>query len=150
MLSPTILRALACAFSILSAAPQGNAAAVPALTGCGKALPSGQSPSSFHNVTIWSGDFERRFVVFIPPAYDTQSPSQLILSFHGGTKTAEKQIDLDRLTSSEFNTQSIVVYPQGYNVWAISLSSSLPLFSFRLDTHQAIEYMARHPRSHHG
>ncbi|EPE04423.1 ferulic acid esterase [Ophiostoma piceae UAMH 11346] len=115
MVSTTVFRALARALSILSATPQGYAAAVPPHSGCGKPLSYGQSPSSFHNVTIWSGNLERRFVVFIPPAYDTLRPSQLIVSFHGGTKTAEEQISLDSLTSDDFNAQSIVIYPQGYN-----------------------------------
>lgn len=52
----------------------------------------------------------------IPPNYYPGIPTPVILSYHGGTKTAEDQLELDQLTNPEFNTDAIVVYPQGIDV----------------------------------
>ena len=89
---------------------------VAAFVGCGKALPSGQAIGTTKNVSISSGGFQRSYLVFIPPTYNSFIPTPLILSYHGGVRTALDQLQLDQLTSPEFNTVSIVVYPQGINV----------------------------------
>jgi len=87
-----------------------------AFAGCGKSLPQGQALETVSNVSISSGGFQRSYLIFIPPKYDEFIPTPLILSYHGGVRNATDQLKLDQLTSSEFNTQSIVVYPQGINV----------------------------------
>jgi hypothetical protein len=78
-------------------------------TGCGSPLPSGQNPGSRHDAFI--GD--RRYVVFIPPEYSISNPAALILSYHGGSRSPENQINLDLFTSEEYNTDKFVVYPEG-------------------------------------
>jgi poly(3-hydroxybutyrate) depolymerase len=84
--------------------------------GCGKLLPHGQALGTVSNISISSGGFQRSYLVFIPPKYNAFIPTPLILSYHGGVRSAMDQLELDQLTSSEFNTQLIVVYPQGINV----------------------------------
>ncbi|KAE9376221.1 carbohydrate esterase family 1 protein [Stipitochalara longipes BDJ] len=95
--------------------PTSRSIFVPPLTGCGKALPHGQALGSTTNVSISSGGFQRSYLVFIPPTYNSFIPTPLILSYHGGVRTALDQLQLDQLTSPEFNTVSMVVYPQGIN-----------------------------------
>jgi poly(3-hydroxybutyrate) depolymerase len=87
-----------------------------ASAGCAKPLPHGQALETVSNVSISSGGFQRSYLLFIPPKYDEFIPTPLILSYHGGVRNAMDQLELDQLTNSEFNTQSIVVYPQGINV----------------------------------
>jgi len=86
---------------------------IPPLAGCGKSLPQGQAVGKVSNVTIASGGLQRSYLISIPPTYNEYIPTPLILSFHGGSRTASSQLQLDELTSPEFNTVSMVVYPQG-------------------------------------
>jgi poly(3-hydroxybutyrate) depolymerase len=96
--------------------PEARSIGVSAFAGCGKSLPHGQAVGSVTNVTISSGGFQRSYLVFIPPKYNAFIPTSLILSYHGGVRTALDQLELDDLTSPVFNTASMVVYPQGINV----------------------------------
>lgn len=84
--------------------------------GCGKSLPDGQAVGAVSSAQITSNGLERSYLIFIPPAYDAKVPTPLIISYHGGSKDAEDQLELDELTSPEFNNASIVVYPQGIDV----------------------------------
>ncbi|KAL7943657.1 major facilitator superfamily domain-containing protein [Trichoderma barbatum] len=84
----------------------------------GPGLPHGQLAGSVANVTITSGGLQRYFLISIPPTYHHEIPTTAILSYHGGTRTAQSQLLLDQLTNTEFNTNSFVIYPQGIdNVW---------------------------------
>ncbi|KAL6901128.1 carbohydrate esterase family 1 protein [Trichoderma evansii] len=80
-----------------------------------KRLPKGQTVGSVANVTITSGGLSRFFLISIPPTYKADVPTPAILSYHGGLRTAEDQLQLDQLTNTEFNTNSFVIYPQGIN-----------------------------------
>lgn len=84
--------------------------------GCGKNLPSGQAKGGTYNVTITSTGLERSYLVFIPLDYSSDAETPVIFSYHGGDRTAKDQLELDELTSPEFNTHTLVVYPQGINV----------------------------------
>ncbi|RFU28501.1 hypothetical protein B7463_g7842, partial [Scytalidium lignicola] len=88
---------------------------IPILAGCGKSLPKGQAIGTVSNVTITSSGIERSYLISIPPSYNAYLPTSIILSYHGGTRTAEDQLKLDQLTNPEFNTEHLVVYPQGIN-----------------------------------
>ena len=81
--------------------------------------------------TIVVGGTTRSYLVSVPLSYDPSKPSPLILSFHGAGKTPTSQRDLDQLTNAAFNTDHIVVYPQGINVGSSSTSTNLR-FSFPL------------------
>lgn len=75
------------------------------------------------NETLPSG---RSYLLFIPPSYISRTtPAPLILSFHGGNRNASEQASLDLLTTSFFNKEYVVVYPQGIQVRAFSLAFSL-------------------------
>lgn len=89
--------------------------------GCLKGLPKGQTVGSVANVTITSGGLSRFFLVSIPPTYKADVPTPAILSYHGGQRTAESQLQLDQLTNPEFNTDSFVIYPQGINVCILNM-----------------------------
>ncbi|KAF4598596.1 Feruloyl esterase B/C/D [Pleurotus pulmonarius] len=66
-------------------------------------------PDSVLNVTV--GD--RYYLLYIPIDYNPEEPAPLILSFHGGSRIAEQQLNLDNLTSKAFNRDYIVAYPNG-------------------------------------
>lgn len=94
-----------------------RAAACSPPTGCGKALPSGQTPGQVYNVTIPTSENDSRWaLISIPPKYDASTKTQVILSFHGATRTADSQMKLDGLTEASVNSDKIVVYPQGVDV----------------------------------
>lgn len=89
-----------------------NVAAVEAVasTGC----------SSPHNVSIGTTEVvklgDREYRLYFPVSYQSAKPAPLILSYHGGHRTAKWQEELDLLTSTYFNEDYIVVYPSGLNV----------------------------------
>jgi poly(3-hydroxybutyrate) depolymerase len=65
---------------------------------------------------VLSGGVQRSYLISIPPTYNPKIPAPIIFSYHGGVRTAEDQLQLDHLTDPEFNTVSLVIYPQGINV----------------------------------
>ncbi|KDQ28135.1 carbohydrate esterase family 1 protein [Pleurotus ostreatus PC15] len=67
-------------------------------------------PDSVVNVTV--GD-DRYYLLYVPVNYDPEEPAPLVLSFHGGSRIAEQQLNLDNLTSKAFNKDYIVAYPNG-------------------------------------
>ncbi|GAM85474.1 hypothetical protein ANO11243_034810 [Dothideomycetidae sp. 11243] len=86
--------------------------------GCNKSLPCDEEAGKVFNRTLVSDGVPRSYLVFIPPTYEVGRPMPLILSYHGGLKTAEDQLELDLFTSPYFNNDSMVVYPQGIdNTW---------------------------------
>lgn len=59
---------------------------------------------------------DRRYLLYLPVNYEPDRPAPLVLSYHGGTRTAETQQALDLLTTMYFNRDYIVVYPNGIGV----------------------------------
>lgn len=109
-------KAVSCLF-VIGAAASACASPPSTTSGCSKALPDGQEPGNVYNVTIPSGgDSDRYVLISIPPSYKAGTKTSAILSFHGGRKTAEDQLDLDLLTSTTFNSDKFVIYPQGIDV----------------------------------
>ena len=86
----------------------------------------GAGPTISKNIggtqTIVVGGITRSYLISVPLGYDASKPSPLILSFHGLGKTSTTQRELDQLTNGEFNTDHIVVYPQGINVGSSPVS----------------------------
>lgn len=76
------------------------------------ALGSASSAGVVTNETL--GD--RSYLLFVPASYSPGTPAPVILSFHGGDRTADEQLALDLLTDPFFNTEYIVVYPYGVDV----------------------------------
>lgn len=59
---------------------------------------------------------DRRYILYFPVNYKPDTPAPLVLSYHGGTRVAEAQQALDLLTTTYFNQDYIIVYPNGINV----------------------------------
>lgn len=76
------------------------------------------------NVTL--GD--RRYLLYFPVNYKPDKPAPLVLSYHGGTRTAETQQALDLLTTSFFNKDHIIVYPNGIGVRSCLLKATEPTY----------------------
>lgn len=103
----------------LAAAATASSIPAAALSGCSKSRAcNSQSSGEVNNITITSGQRQRSFLLWIPSSYQSNKPTAAILSYHGGNDDATDQLELDKLTDPEFNTESIVVYPQGINVSA--------------------------------
>ena len=86
-------------------------------TGCGLQLPSGQTPggqSQVVNFTTASGTL-RTYLVYIPSTYSVSTRTPLILSYHGASATSQGQEGLTGFSTTQYNTDTIVVYPQGIN-----------------------------------
>ncbi|KAH9907743.1 Alpha/Beta hydrolase protein [Xylariomycetidae sp. FL2044] len=78
-----------------------------ASAGCGSSPPAKLNKRT--NVTM--EDSGRTYMYWLPASYDADSPTPLILSFHGASRFPDWQADLDRLTDPFFNTDHILVYP---------------------------------------
>jgi poly(3-hydroxybutyrate) depolymerase len=87
-----------------------------AAAACSTSTPS-QRPGTHKKYTIRVGSTERSYLLFLPSDYESDSSSRpLILSYHGGGRDAEQQLDLDQFTNPFFNKKALVAYPQGINV----------------------------------
>ncbi|CAJ2511378.1 Uu.00g070030.m01.CDS01 [Anthostomella pinea] len=75
--------------------------------GCNKSPPTALATRT--NATLSSSG--RTYMYHLPATYNASSPTPLILSFHGSTRTPDWQADLDLLTDEFFNPDWIVAYP---------------------------------------
>ncbi|KFZ23959.1 hypothetical protein V502_01566 [Pseudogymnoascus sp. VKM F-4520 (FW-2644)] len=101
--------------ALLFAAESSNAAAVHAraVTGCGIYRDyKGQTQTGN---TIQSGGLPRSYDVYLPPNYDENKPTPLIISYHGKGGNSGKQRTLDRFDDNSWNPDHLVVWPNGVN-----------------------------------
>ena len=84
---------------------------VAAQNGCGADPPLAPGTSHTHNIDSAGGS--REYIVFLPASYDKNSPTPLILNFPGHSDTDSYQETLTSLDDPYFNTDHIVLYPQG-------------------------------------
>lgn len=89
-----------------------NVAATETLASAGCSSARNVSTGTTQEVTL--GD--RSYRLYFPVNYQPNKPAPLVLSYHGGSRTAQRQEQLDLLTTTYFNTDHIVVYPQGIDV----------------------------------
>lgn len=69
----------------------------------------------------------RSYLLSIPLDYSSDTPSPLILSFHGGGQTPSIQLDADQLTNSTVNGQYIVIYPEAVDVCSRVSEDDVPV-----------------------
>lgn len=86
-------------------------------TGCGQLLSTdltkGQKGQS-NSLTFKTSDgTERSYLLHIPEAYDANTPTGLIWSYHGRGKNSEHQEKITRFSKKASTPNYIVVYPQG-------------------------------------
>ncbi|OAA60043.1 carbohydrate esterase family 1 protein [Cordyceps fumosorosea ARSEF 2679] len=90
-----------------------GAAALASVGSCAAVRRDGAS-----NITITSNKVTRSFLLWVSPTYSSKTPASVILSFHGGSRDAKDQLELDGFTTASANAASIVAYPQGIDdVW---------------------------------
>ena len=79
-----------------------------------------QDPGTVKSHTICvGGNIERTYLLSLPNNYESEKTSRpLILSYHGGTRDAQRQLNLDQFTNPKYNKDAIVAYPQGINVYS--------------------------------
>jgi hypothetical protein len=76
-----------------------------------------QEPGTVKNHSICvDGTTKRRYLLFLPSSYTTSTKQPLIISYHGGSRNASRQLSLDQFTSPKYNANTIVAYPQGIDV----------------------------------
>ncbi|KAI7773391.1 hypothetical protein LA080_011079 [Diaporthe eres] len=87
--------------------------------GCSKS--GGNLSPGISNETIRG----RSYLLSIPFNYSSDTPTPLILSFHGGGQSPSIQLDVDQLTNPNVNNQYIVIYPEAVDTqWQVSPDSA--------------------------
>lgn len=81
-----------------------------------KPLPAGQVAGGTYNMSITSSGIPRWYLISIPPFYEEEQLSPVILSYHSGLENATSQMNLTQMSNPYFNNISFVIYPQGINV----------------------------------
>jgi hypothetical protein len=81
-----------------------------------KPLPAGQVAGGTYNMSITSSGIPRWYLISIPPFYEEEQLSPVILSYHSGLENATQQMSLTQMSNPYFNNISFVIYPQGINV----------------------------------
>ena len=69
-------------------------------------------PGSTTPFSMRVGDLDREYLVHLPPGYDPDSPSPLVLDFHGYTGTARSEETYTGLSPHADRHGYVVVYPQ--------------------------------------
>ncbi|RDW61598.1 carbohydrate esterase family 1 protein [Coleophoma crateriformis] len=112
------LAAVALACSHVEAHWPAPGCGLPSFINCQKPLPQGQKLGGIYNLSVLTSGLDRSYLISIPPCYTSRPATPVILSYHGGTRNASYQLELDKFTNPEFNRLAIVVYPQGLdNTW---------------------------------
>ncbi|KAG8157179.1 hypothetical protein KVR01_012887 [Diaporthe batatas] len=76
----------------------------------------------------------RSYLLSIPADYSSDTPTPLILSFHGGGQTPSIQLDADQLANGSVNDQYIVIYPEAVHTqWQVSPDSASDDLDFVTD-----------------
>ena len=60
-----------------------------------------------------SGGHDREFAVHVPPSYNENTPSSVILSYHGHGSNMTAQEAITGFSDTSVNSKAIVIYPQG-------------------------------------
>lgn len=72
-----------------------------------------QSPGTHHKYTITSSNIHRKYILFLPRNYGQSASAPLILNFPGHGDSDDYQRTLTLMDERFFNTDYIIVYPQG-------------------------------------
>lgn len=102
---------LALQSAVLSLGLLGSSIAATASSGCQLS----QDVQVGQTINITSSD-DRWYLLHFPKTYEPTSPAPVILSYHGGNRNASEQQALDMLTSTFFNEEYMVIYPNGIDV----------------------------------
>jgi poly(3-hydroxybutyrate) depolymerase len=83
-------------------------------SGCGQAPPHLPGTSKNYTLTV---DVPREYTLFLPSSYSNYNTNHpLIFSFHGNGKSDWQQEQLSQFDNPDWNSDFIVVYPQGIDV----------------------------------
>ena len=103
--------------------------------GCGKIHEAvGETRSESINSTC-CGDVTatRNYNIHLPSNYDPDTPTALIVSYHGAGETMKEHEEESQLSKEPYNHSMIVVYPQGVGVSTFSVSLSMDRRFLRCD-----------------
>jgi polyhydroxybutyrate depolymerase len=68
-------------------------------------------PMSAH--VLVHDDLDRSYVVYVPPGYDHETPTPLVLSFHGYSNSPQQQEEWSGLSEKAAQEGFVLVYPSG-------------------------------------
>ena len=96
-------------------------------TGCGKSHQAGgQTRSESINSTCCGHVTARRnYSIHLPSNYNPNTPTALIVSYHGAGETVKEHEEESQLSKESYNHDMIVVYPEGVRVSTSSMSRSM-------------------------
>ncbi|KFY48359.1 hypothetical protein V495_01403 [Pseudogymnoascus sp. VKM F-4514 (FW-929)] len=98
---------------LLLAAESSDAAAVKARASAGCGIVRDYKGQTHTGQTIVSGGITRTYDVYLPPNYDENKATPLIISFHGNTRDSTNQRGLDHFDNNDWNPDHLVVWPNG-------------------------------------
>ena len=67
----------------------------------------------FPNETIYSGGYDRSYMLYVPPKYKSNRPTPLVFNIHGWGGTAEGQYGYSNMVKLAEKFKFILVTPQG-------------------------------------
>ncbi|KFY68825.1 hypothetical protein V496_00780 [Pseudogymnoascus sp. VKM F-4515 (FW-2607)] len=107
-------RPLAGAALLLLGAESVGAAVMRSRAGAGCGIVQDFKGDTKTGESIKSDEILRTYDVYLPPNYDENKPTPLIISYHGANGNSTKQRALDRFDNHTWNPEHIVVWPNGY------------------------------------
>lgn len=120
--------ALLSAFTLItSGAVDAASGAGKGSAGCGKLHEAaGETRSGSINSTC-CGDVtaRRNYSIHLTSNYDPNTPTALIVSYHGAGETVKEHEEESQLSKVSYNHDMIVVYPEGVGVSTFSMSLNL-------------------------
>lgn len=66
-----------------------------------------------HTRTLKVGDLERSYIVHVPPKYDRNKPTPVVLVYHGGGSNAQAMVRFSGMNQKSDEAGFIAVYPNG-------------------------------------
>lgn len=75
-----------------------------------------QLPEGHKEFTLEHDGLQRKFIIYLPDAYDQQHEYPLVLAIHGGGGTAEGSIHYFELSQKANEENFVIVYPEGIGI----------------------------------
>ncbi|MBU0468302.1 MAG: hypothetical protein KKD07_01525 [Candidatus Omnitrophica bacterium] len=75
-----------------------------------------QLPDGHQEFILEHDDLQRKFIIYLPSAYDNEQEIPLVIAIHGGGGSAEGSIHYFELTQKAEEEKFIIAYPQGFAI----------------------------------
>jgi polyhydroxybutyrate depolymerase len=75
-----------------------------------------------HTRTLMVGELERNYIVHVPQKYNADTPTPVVLVYHGGGSNAEVMVPFSGMNTKSDDAGFIAVYPSGTGLLARALT----------------------------